>query len=291
MIKIRTATKADKEEILSFCSNTFSWGDYIDQVWDFWYRDRNGRLLVAEESGSKKKIAMSHAAVCPDEKSVWLEGIRVHPDYRRSQIASKLIEKMLHYGRQKGARQASAIVAADNAASQRMMEKNSFEIISRWVFYSTADRLRPRKSEARLATARDLDAIWQYLNASEVYRLSAKMYVRSWHWYQLDRRALQNLVGGQRVVVIGQRPVDGVAVINRTSYWTRKNILQVVYLDSTSLRPLRHLMSFVTNMYIADKFQHLQVVCHRSKSMTSVLEKFMTEEEEQFLLYNKVLVA
>jgi hypothetical protein len=44
-------------------------------------------------------------------------------------------------------------------------------------------------------------------------------------------------------------------------------------------------------MYIADKFQHLQVVCHRSKSMTSMLEKFMTEEEEQFLLYNKVLVA
>ena len=34
MIKIRTATKADKEEILSFCSNTFSWGDYIDQVWE-----------------------------------------------------------------------------------------------------------------------------------------------------------------------------------------------------------------------------------------------------------------
>ena len=63
MIKIRTAAKADKEEILSFCSNTFGWGDYIDQVWDFWYRDRNGRLLVAEESGSKKKIAMSHAAV------------------------------------------------------------------------------------------------------------------------------------------------------------------------------------------------------------------------------------
>ena len=33
-IKIRRAKSSDKEEILGFCTNTFSWGDYIDQVWD-----------------------------------------------------------------------------------------------------------------------------------------------------------------------------------------------------------------------------------------------------------------
>jgi hypothetical protein len=33
ILKIRPATKEDKEEVLRFCIDTFEWGDYIDQVW------------------------------------------------------------------------------------------------------------------------------------------------------------------------------------------------------------------------------------------------------------------
>ncbi len=285
-MKIRSAKKSDKEEILSFCSNTFEWGDYIDQVWDIWQSDRTGRLLVAESDGSK--IAMSHVAVCPDSKSAWLEGVRVHPSYRRSQVASKLIEKMAQYGRKKGGRQASAIVAADNVASQRMMEKNGFEVVSRWAYYSTtATRARRQKSSARLAANSEYRSIWQYLQESKIYSLSAKRYVKSWHWYTLDKKALLDFIKKRRVIVTG-RPIEGVAIINRHGYWNKKNILQIIYLDSASARSLRHLISFVANIYLDGKFDRLQVVCHESKSMTFFVEKFMIKEQEQFLLYNKV---
>jgi len=285
-LRIRKATRSDKEQVLSFCSNTFDWGDYIDQVWDLWRADKNGRLLVAESEGSK--IAMSHVAVCPGSKSAWLEGVRVHPSYRRSQVASRLIERMVQYGRQKGARQASAIVAADNVASQRMMEKNGFEVVSRWAYYSTtADGAKRQNSEARLAAAGDLGKIWQYLQKSRVYSLSAKRYVKSWHWYTLDRRALRNFIKDERVIVTG-RPIDGVAIINKHGYWSKKNILQIIYLDPTSAKSLRHLVLFVTNLYLDGKFDRLQVLCHGSKSMTCFFEKFMIKEQEQFLLYNKV---
>ena len=86
MIKIRPARKSDKDEILSFCINSFSWGDYIDRVWDYWYVEENGRLFIAESCS--EKIAMSHVALCPDGRSIWLEGLRVHPDHRRSYIAT-----------------------------------------------------------------------------------------------------------------------------------------------------------------------------------------------------------
>jgi N-acetylglutamate synthase-like GNAT family acetyltransferase len=123
---IRPAKSSDKEEILSFCTSTFSWGDYIDQVWDMWRQE--GKLFVAESDG--KKIAMAHAAVCPGKRQVWLEGVRVSPDYRRSKIATALIEKMLQHGKKHGVRRACAIVAADNTASRRMMEKNGFAVAS-----------------------------------------------------------------------------------------------------------------------------------------------------------------
>lgn len=285
-MKIRAAKKLDKEEILSFCSNTFEWGDYIDQVWDIWQSDKAGRLLVAESDGSK--IAMSHVAICPGNKSAWLEGVRVHPSYRRSQVASKLIEKMVQYGRKKGARHASAIVAADNIASQRMMEKNGFKVVSRWAYYSTtASRARRHKSGARPAVNSEYRSIWQYLQQSKVYSLSAKRYVKSWHWYTLDKKALRDFINERRVIVAG-RPIDGVAIINRHGYWNKKNILQIIYLDSASARSLRHLISFVRNIYLDGKFDRLQVICHESKSVTSFVEKFMIKEQEPFLLYNKV---
>ena len=41
---IREAISSDKHHILEFCQNTFSWGDYIDNVWDYWISE--GILLV-----------------------------------------------------------------------------------------------------------------------------------------------------------------------------------------------------------------------------------------------------
>jgi GNAT superfamily N-acetyltransferase len=285
-LRIRPAIKSDRREILNFCVNTFRWGDYIDRVWDYWYQ--SGQLLVVEDG--IRKIGMSHLAICPDGRSVWLEGVRVHPDYRRSGIATKLITQMIKYGRQKGARQAFAIVDVTNAASQRMMEKNGFAVASRWAYYSAGGRPRRSKSGARLANIDDLDDIWKYLQHSKIYGLSGKRYVKSWHWYVLDEKALRDLTKEQRVVVTG-RPVDGVAIINRHGYWDRTNILQIVYLDAGSAGLLRHLVSFVINIYLDGRFEGLQLVCHDSKRLTSFIEKFMIKEEEQFLLYNKVFTA
>jgi ribosomal protein S18 acetylase RimI-like enzyme len=281
-LKIRSAKSSDKEEILSFCVNTFSWGDYIDRVWDYWFR--TGRLLVVEDGG--RRIGMSHVAVCPGGRGMWLEGVRVHPDYRRSKIATQLLEKMIKYGLRKGARQASAIVDVTNVASQRMMEKNGFEVISRWAYYRVEGRQRRSRSKARFAAANELDGIWKYLQDSNIYRLSAKRYVKSWHWYPLDKKALRGFIRAKRVIVAG-RPVNDIAIINRRGYWDKTNILQIVYLDAASDTALGNLVSFVTNIYLDGGFEGLQLVCHDSRRLTSFVEKFMIKDEEQFLLYNR----
>lgn len=283
-MKIRPARSSDREEVLSFCVNTFSWGDYIDRVWDYWYR--TGWLLVMEDDG--RKIAMSHVELCQDGKSIWLEGVRVHPDYRRSRVATRLLEKMLEYGRQMGAREAYAIVDVTNVASQRMVEKNGFEAKSRWAYYSTGGIPKRKKSAARFATTRELDKIWQYLQDSEIYSLSAKRYVKSWHWYALDKKALCNLVKEKSVVVI-DRPITGVAIINRRGYWDKTGVLQIVYLDAASTNSVHNLVSFATNIYLDGRFDELQLVCHDSKRLTSFIEKSMIKDEEQFLLYVKAV--
>lgn len=51
------------------------------------------------KSESNLTIAVSHVALCPNKRLIWLEGIRVHPAYRRSKVATHLIEKCFYMDR------------------------------------------------------------------------------------------------------------------------------------------------------------------------------------------------
>jgi ribosomal protein S18 acetylase RimI-like enzyme len=137
-LKFRLAKNSDKELVLKFCINTFDWGDYIDQVWEIWFSESNGALFVAENGTSNNKgsaIAFSHASLCPYRRNIWLEGIRVNPDYRRRSVATELIRKMLSYGKRQGAREATAIVSVNNLPSHLMMMKTGFNVISKLIYY------------------------------------------------------------------------------------------------------------------------------------------------------------
>jgi hypothetical protein len=68
---IREATSSDKLPILKFCTNTFSWGDYIKDVWKYWFSE--GNLLVIEKN---IPIGICHALFLKNQ--VWIEGIRIN---------------------------------------------------------------------------------------------------------------------------------------------------------------------------------------------------------------------
>jgi ribosomal protein S18 acetylase RimI-like enzyme len=172
-LKIRLARKSDKDTILQFCTDTFTWGDYIDRVFDIWYQEPHGELLVAEESNDKvdrnmngnfvlepnrqpnadgnitittnlitntatnvQPIALSHVILCPNKKRVWIEGIRVKQSFRRNKVATTLIDEMLQFGRRMGAIEASAIISVNNTASRSLFEKKGFNSVSKWGYYN-----------------------------------------------------------------------------------------------------------------------------------------------------------
>src|SRR3989337_2096273 len=47
-MELRKAKSSDKNKVLEFCKTTFSWGDYISDVWDDWILE--GNLLVLTET-------------------------------------------------------------------------------------------------------------------------------------------------------------------------------------------------------------------------------------------------
>ncbi len=91
---IRKATSLDKSSILKFCKNTFSWGDHIDQVWDFWISEDHLHLFEKQFFAG-----ICHAFYSDDQ--VWIEGIHVHPNFRREKIASDLVLHAESIGKEK----------------------------------------------------------------------------------------------------------------------------------------------------------------------------------------------
>ena len=315
-MRFRQARLSDIKDISRFCINTFSWGDYIPKVVETWYRDSNGMLFVAEYRERHKiseyrghsiaTVGVSHVALCPRKKLAWIEGIRIHPDYRRVKVATGLIQKMLGYAKKQQIKQISAIVALDNTASQSLLKKNGFEMISKWGYYSyKKNKQATRKTNARIASPIDINNIWDYLKNSKIYKLSAKRYVDAWRWYTLDRNILTDFVKQQRLIVTGNRIINGIMILNESQYLNKSNILQIVYLDSMSKSSLENLVSFAINLlsinttirFYSSKyysrydssscFKQLQILGYQTEGLSLIMKSLNIKVSEEFLLYHK----
>jgi GNAT superfamily N-acetyltransferase len=289
-LKFRYAKQSDKNSVLRFCTNTFEWGDYIEEVWDEWYADPNGYLMIAEEN--EVIAAVSHAYICPNRNRIWLEGVRVNPDFRRRLIGTELIKKMVQYGKKQGAKEAAGLVSVKNIASQAMMEKNGFVVTSRWIYcYSSINiHQEPDTGQATIATLKDKEIIRSYLKRSQIFIAAAGNYAHLWRWYHLDLDSdvLQNLIDNGKIIIMTNHDhsiIHGLMIINKND-----NIMfQIGYIDAVDVLTLRHLISFVTNLVYVKlrekKSEPLQMFVPQTSFLQSAMTDLEVNQYGQFLLY------
>ena len=371
-MKIRLAKRSDKDIILQFCTDTFTWGDYIDSVFDIWCQEPNGELIVAEESDDKvgrnrnsaddpngqpktnnasttsannmitntstnvQPIALSHVILCPNKKRIWIEGIRVKQSHRRNKVATTLVDEMLQFGRRMGATEASAIISVNNLASRFLFEKKGFNIVSRWGYYNIQldgnkyGRINNGNQDkntvkVRIANLEDLDNVWNYLQCSETYSLSGKRYFEAWRWYYLNYEKIVDFIKHQNMIImeINNTIIEGVAIINYSGYWDKKEVFQIVYLDSTSTSKLQGLLFYCIDHYtfsvaddrdndskkkknddckgksksnyddVGSRHQHnsnqIQIISYQTNELLEIMNRFEIIESAQFLLYDHSL--
>jgi GNAT superfamily N-acetyltransferase len=262
--KFRIATDHDKDYVLDFCKNTFSWGDYIDRVWDIWITEPKSIFLVAvnvNENNIEKPIAISHGILIP-EKIIWIEGIRVAPEYRSHKLATNMSLHILDYARKNGALHSSAIVSISNEKSKGLMEKLGFKVISTWSYLSIKPIILPElnnnnnfitdnSSSIKVANLEEYQSVLNYLNQSNIFKASGKKFVNSWRWYDLTEDILRMMINNKQVIILvhndlhednnsiqkkgeEKKKVRGIAIIDEEGYWNNQNILQFIYIDADS---------------------------------------------------------
>lgn len=230
-IHVREARQADREAVFEFCQHTWSWGDYIPHVWDKWLKEENGKVFVATVNG----VPVGISRVTIDKPGeAWLSGARTAPKFRRRGVATAITMKCLEYAKRMGARVARLVTESDNVAAIVAVQKMGFKPVAEFLEMTLEKLLGGDGGASSWAGISQSDAIWRYLQSSEVYRRAAGLYTVLYHWYSLDKRDLERFIGqGKAIIFSGQNgDVKGLILMDDavSSEW-RENAVQTCYID------------------------------------------------------------
>lgn len=194
-ILIRPASAADKAAVVEFTQHTWEHGDYIPEVYDAWLVDPRGPFLVAEKEG--KIIAISKVTFLGPHQA-WLEGLRVHPEHRRHGVARRFLAYQLALAQEKGARVARLATAWNNFPIHKIVAEQGMCHVATFVPFLAEAETGPVR--ACVLSPADLDAAWDCVLASDVYRHSARLYDQGWAWKELDKeRVAEGIQKGDAV--------------------------------------------------------------------------------------------
>lgn len=234
-LKIREANNSDKFSVLKFCKNTFSWGDYVEHVWDFWLSE--GHLFLAEQEHS---TGICHAFY--SDEQIWIEGIRVDPHFRRQNIASKLVKHAEFIGKEKNLSTSYMLIDTENLPSLSMANSLNYEIFQTWNFYS----LEPKVNLNHKVTFE------KTLNRELYFQ-----YVKSWRWFPIDDKTLKSFYNKNQIIksCIGEN--DSIGILNDSEHFDKTLI---VTLFSNSENSVFEILSFLQNIGYKKNYERIQIL-------------------------------
>ncbi len=212
VLHLRDAVAADKEPILEFCHQTWDWGDYIEFVWDEWFNDPRGGLRVGEVNG--KPVGVNKLTMLTPQEG-WMEGMRLHPDYRGRGYAHQFMADMVQLAEAKDAAVIRLATGSNNVPIQMVAKKLGLRKVAAFTPYNAeglafaaldaGERLplsaavQQRLGQFYILEPADASVVWQHIERSPL-RAVARLYADGWAWAELTADKLHKRLRDHQVV-------------------------------------------------------------------------------------------
>ena len=185
-ILCRPAVEADKADVLEFCKGIWDGEDYIDQVWDPWFRDPNGIFAVAEDQG--------HAIGCSKVSRIaqgqwWLEGFRVDPRCQGMKVGSRLHEYVVDWWLKNGDGTLRLMTDGQNFAVHHLCERTGFRKTNEVCGYRAAALAEP---DDHFALVTDLREAAAFVMESESIKTTGGLADLGWRFCRPDEEVIKN---------------------------------------------------------------------------------------------------
>jgi len=141
--RIRKVSTSDHNDILEISKHIWEGHDYLPQIIDEWLSDQNSYTYGIE--ADNHIVALSNLRLIENGQTGWMEGLRVHPDYRGKAFAHILTEDLIKRARDLGVKRLRHTTSTENDASLKLAERYGFvKILEKAVFgYSTPKDIVP----------------------------------------------------------------------------------------------------------------------------------------------------
>ena len=250
-IAIRDAINLDKFPVLHFCKDTFSWGDYIQDVWDYWLSE--GNLFIIEK---QYPIGICHAFFSKNQ--VWIEGIRINPSFRRQGFASELVKHVELLAKEKQMLSSFMLIDNKNSSSLSMAKNLNYIIFQTWNFYS----------------------LFPFINNNHKIQFGYVLnyaatphYVKSWRWLVLDEETLLSLSKQNKIIFSDKFGDTSTAIITASEHFDKTLI---VTLFSGSQNNTLNLISYIQNYAAENNYQKIQILTKEKLPFLNTLEHKIT---------------
>jgi hypothetical protein len=239
----RLARSSDRKDVLNFCQYTFSWGDYIHEVWDNWINE--GTLIIIDDD--QIPVSMAHSAFYPDEKMIWIEGIRVNNNFRKKGLAQKMIHHFESNAKSQGFEISRMLIASENNPSLTLAKKLGYQIISKWNYFSLESKQTSQRnmilSNSCIIDCKELDM--------EKYD-----FIESWRWIPLTNERLKKLNSENKIFCqkLGNK-IIALGIITESESFENTIILEILF--GTELEIM---IKFVQNIAYKKNYSKIRIL-------------------------------
>lgn len=233
---IREATSLDRIPVLKFCKDTFSWGDYVDQVWDFWLSE--GHLLLFEEISP-----MGICHVLSSKNQIWIEGIRVDRNFRRKKVASNLISYAESIGKENRALYSYMLIDTQNFSSLSMADSLNYDVYQTWKFYSLLPKENPNHDSIYFDTSLKPE--------DNLY------FVKSWRWIPIDNDIYSTLSKQKNIIESRIDDKKSTAILSDSEHF-KQTLIVTLFAESNATTLC--ILSFLQNSCMEKNYRRIQIL-------------------------------
>jgi N-acetylglutamate synthase-like GNAT family acetyltransferase len=127
--KIRRLKGSDRNDIIEISRHVWEGHDYLPSVADQWLQDPNSHFYGVEVHGHI--VAVGNLEVIEDGRTGWMEGLRVHPDYRGRGFAKDITRCFVEKAELLGVKRLRYTTSTRNVASLKLAKMAGFTRILR----------------------------------------------------------------------------------------------------------------------------------------------------------------
>jgi GNAT superfamily N-acetyltransferase len=190
-LPVRRAIESDREDMMRIARLTWGGYDYLPFAFDEWIKDPDCYTFGIEIDGHL--VGLNNLRIIDNGRTGWMEGLRVHRDYRKHGLARLLTKHIVKFAEGIGVSRVRYSTDTTNDASLKLGQEVGMQrVFDMGVFWALTDKIEPVGKLGRRLAKADGKALYEQLSSNQDLVLNSTL-VFDWKALEVSESSLSAL--------------------------------------------------------------------------------------------------